>query len=72
VVEGCGAAAEFAEVVVEFGLEFGVVLGAEVFGFEFLQRMHEGLGDIASAVLAEVAVGVGKGGFCNAAHAAAM
>ncbi len=67
-VEGGGAAAEFAEVVVEFLLEGGVVVGLEVFGFEFLQGVHEGFRHEPAAVGSEVAGGVGERGVGGDVH----
>ena len=37
-----------------------IVLGAEVFGLQFLQRVHQRLGHVASAELTKVAGGVGQ------------
>src|SRR5256885_3440722 len=37
----------------KLALKFGVVLGAEVFGLQLLQRVHQRLGHITSAVRSE-------------------
>ena len=55
-----GAADKFLEVIIQFALEFRVVLRAEIFLLQFLQRMHQRLRHITSAVRTEVAVGVGQ------------
>ena len=55
-----GAAAEFPEVIRQLALEFRVVLGAEVFGLQLLQRVHQRLGHKTSAERTEVAGGVGE------------
>ena len=54
VVEGGGAAAEFPQVVIELPLEFRILPGAVVFLFQLLQRVHQGLGDIAAAKCAKM------------------
>jgi hypothetical protein len=54
-----GSTDEFREIVGEFALKLRVVLRAKVFGLQFLQRVHQRLGNVTSAILAEVALGVG-------------
>ena len=54
-----GAADKFLEIIRQLALKFRVVLGAEVFGFQFLQWVHQGFRHITSAVGAEMALGVG-------------
>ncbi len=50
---------EFREVIGKFMLKFRVVLRAKIFLFQFLQRMHQRLGHITTAVGTKVALGVG-------------
>jgi hypothetical protein len=64
-----GATDKFREVVGKFLLKLRVVLRAEVFGLQLLQRMHQRLGHVTSAVLAEVALGIGQILSNNIAHA---
>ncbi|MFM1944508.1 MAG: hypothetical protein RI897_3490 [Verrucomicrobiota bacterium] len=68
VVEGGGASAEFLEVVGEFLLEGGVEGRSVVFFFEFGEGVDEGFGDVASAVGAEVALGVRQVGGGGLVH----
>ena len=63
-----GRPTEFAEVIAQFALKFRVVLRAEIFGLQFLQRVHQRLGHVTSAVRAEVALGVGQIHSNNFAH----
>ena len=58
-----GPAAELAQVIFELALELGVLLRAEIFLLQFLQRVHQRLRHVTPAVRAEVAVGVGHTGF---------
>ena len=55
-----GPAAEFLEVILELALELRVVLRAEVFVLQFLQRVHQRFRHKTSAVGAEMALGVGQ------------
>ena len=64
-----GAADKFREVIRKLALKFRVVLRAEVFGLQLLQRVHQGFRHITSAVGAEVACGVGQIQIGNCAHA---
>ena len=52
-----GASGVFVQEVREFGVEGFILARGGVGGFEFLQRGHEGFGDVASAVGAEAAFG---------------
>jgi hypothetical protein len=63
-----GPAAKFLEIIRQLALKFRVVLRAEVFGLQLLQRVHQRLGHITSAVGPEVAGGIGQIGFGNCAH----
>ena len=58
-VQRRGASAEFIEVIREFALEFRVVLGAEIFRLQFLQRVHQRFRHVTPAVLAKMALGIG-------------
>ena len=68
VVERGGSAAELAEVVGEFALKLGVVLGAEIFVFDFLQRMHQCFGHKASPIGSEMSGCIGQCGGGRFAH----
>ena len=65
-IERRGAPAEFAEIIIQFPLKLGILLGAKIFFLQLLERMHQRLGHIAPAVRAKVAVGIWKsfGGSC--------
>jgi hypothetical protein len=67
-VKRCGTTDEFREIVGKFALKLGVVLRAEVFGLQFLQRMHQRLGHVTSAIRTEVALGIGQIFSSNSAH----
>ena len=54
-----GTPDEFGEIVGKFFLEFGIVLRAEIFFFQLLQRMHQRLGHVTSAERPKMAGGVG-------------
>ena len=54
-----GAADKFGEVVGQFLLKFRVVLRAEIFSLQLLQRVHQRLGHITSAIGTKVALGIG-------------
>ncbi len=56
-----GASAKFAQVILQFALKFRVLLRAEIFLLQLLQRMHQRLRHITSAVRAEMAVGIRNG-----------
>jgi len=58
-IERCGARGIMLEHGAEFGHETGIVLGFSPRGFEIRERGDQGFADIASAVRAEVAGGVG-------------
>ena len=55
-----GPAAEFLQVILELALKLRVLLRAEIFVLQFLQRMHQRLRHETPAVGAEMALGVGK------------
>jgi hypothetical protein len=67
-VKGRGPADEFGEVVGKFALEFRVMLGAEILGLQFLERVHESLGHITSAVGSEMALSVRERRIGNCGH----
>ena len=69
VVERRGPAAEFAQIILQLVLKLGIFFRPEIFVLEFLQRVHERLGDVASAVFAKASVGVRQGCFSNSFHA---
>src|SRR5258708_3479502 len=62
-----GAADKFGEIITQLLLKFGIMLRAEVFFFQLLQRMHQRLRHITSAVGAEMAGRIGQF-FCGCAH----
>ena len=47
------------EVITQFFLKLRIVLRAEIFFLQFLQRVHQGLGHITSAERSKMAGGVG-------------
>ena len=55
-----GPSAKFLEVIRQFALKFRVLLRAEIFRLQLLQRMHQRLRHITSAVRAKMALGVGQ------------
>ena len=55
-----GPAAKLAQIIMQFPLKFRVVLRAEIFLLQLLQRMHQRFRHITSAVRAKVAVASGK------------
>ena len=68
-IKRCGPATEFPEIILELALKRRVFLGAEVFGLQLLQRVHQRLRHEASAVGTEMALGVGQIQIGNCAHA---
>ena len=64
-----GAAAELLEIIGQLTLKFWVLLRAEIFRLELLERMHQGLRHVTSAIRPKMALGVGQGRFGNCAHA---
>jgi hypothetical protein len=58
VIERRRPAAELAEVVLQLALELGIFLGAEIFRLQLLERMHQRLGHVTSAVRSEVTLRV--------------
>ena len=69
VVERGWAATKFAEIILQLGLEFRILLCTKILVLEFLQRVHEGFRDVAPAVFAKAPVGVGEGLFNHRFHA---
>lgn len=59
-VERGRATAELAEVILEFALELGIFLSAEVFFLQFLEGVHQGFGHVATTEGSEVALSVGE------------
>ena len=57
-VKGRGPPAKLLQVIVQLTLERGVLSGAEVLLLQFLQRMHQRLGHITSAVGSKMALGI--------------
>jgi len=68
-VKGCGTTAEFLEVIVQLTAEGRVLDGLRVFTFQFLQRVHQGLGNIASSVGPKMAANIRHNGGCGSIHA---
>ena len=64
-----GATDKFSEVVGQFLLKLRVMLCAEIFFFQLLQRVHQRLGHVTSAERPKMAGGVGKIQIGNCAHA---
>ena len=52
------ATAEFAEVIIQLALKLRVLLRAEIFRLQLLQRMHQRLGHVTSAVRTKMALRV--------------
>ena len=69
VVERRGASAELAQIILQLVLKLGIVLRAKIFVLQFLQRVHERLGDVPPSVFAKAPVGVRQGCFGNCFHA---
>ena len=61
-------AAEFAQVIIQLALKLGILLRAEVFRLELLQRVHQRLGDESPAVRPKAAFGVGQVSGSDGAH----
>ena len=67
-VERRGPSAEFLQVIFELALKLRILLRAEIFILELLQRMHQGLGHEAPAVGTEVAAGIGHDSIGGSTH----